>query len=499
MRNFISYLISTFALLTLLSSCEREAKVIYAIGIDEPVVRCTHSNQERTITYKLHPNILSTDVNPNISVDASWVEIVDTSTLGEFTIKVEENPIAERSAIISISAKDCQTAKIELLQYGEPPAMATHTLMYCFMGTSLNKYFQTNIEDAQKAIKTGILGNSNRVIFFRQNSSTKGYIGEIYYDGTEIHHMDIDLSTSLMTPDKLGEIMATMADIAPAERYGIVLAGHGQAWITRDIINNNYQDISALGLMPNPWIQAPGAETTRAFGESNVQFNIEELAEALKLSAVELDYILFDACFMSNIETIYELRNLANYIIASPCEIMGRGFPYERTLPYLFENEGKESNYKDAAESYYKYYRDEVSGSVRCGSITVYDCSKIGALAEATKMAMVGAISREDRECRIDLMQTYEGQTPHHFFDFGQWINHIARDQEALENFNKAFKDCVIATFTLDFFYSAYGKYGTYPINLDVYSGVTTSAPSGAYPNGWRTTNWYKEVIALEN
>jgi hypothetical protein len=134
---------------------------------------------------------------------------------------------------------------------------------------------------------------------------------------------------------------------------------------------------------------------------------------------------------------------------------------------------------------------------MRCGSITVYDCSQIDALAEATKRAMEGAISREDRECRIDLMQTYEGQSPHHFFDFGQWINHIARDEEALENFNKAFKECVIDTFTLDSFYSAYGKYGTYPINLEVYSGVTTSAPSGAYPNGWRTTNWYKEVIAL--
>lgn len=500
MRNFISYLISTFALLTLLSSCEREAKVIYAIGIDEPVVRCTHTEQERTIKYRLHPNITSMDIKPNISADATWVEIIETSTIGEFTIKVEENTAEERSATISISAQGCQTAKITLTQYGTPPEKANHTLMFCFLGTSLDRYFSGNIADAKAAIiNNGILGNSNRVIFFRQNSSTKGYIGEIYYDGTEIHHMDIDLSTSLMTPDELGEIMATMANIAPAERFGIVLAGHGQAWITREILDN-HKDISTFSLGYNPWIQAAGAETTRAYGEKNVQFDIEELAEAIELSKVELDYILFDACFMSNIETIYELRNLANYIIASPCEIMGRGFPYERTLPYLFQNDGKESDYEGAAESYYEYYRDEVnSGSARCGSITVYDCSKIEALAEATKRAMVGAISREDRECRIDLMQTYEGQTPHHFFDFGQWINHIARDQVALENFNKAFKDCVIATFTLDSFFSAYGNYGTYPINLDVYSGVTTSAPSGAYPNGWRTTNWYKEVIALEN
>ena len=75
----------------------------------------------------------------------------------------------------------------------------------------------------------------------------------------------------------------------------------------------------------------------------------------------------------------------------------------------------------------------------------------------------------------------------------------VATDSAALDEFNTQLNECVVATFTLDSFYSAYGSYGTYPINLDVYSGVTTSAPSTAYPNGWRSTSWYKEVIALEN
>jgi hypothetical protein len=92
------------------------------------------------------------------------------------------------------------------------------------------------------------------------------------------------------------------------------------------------------------WQPAIGAEVTRAFGESNVQVNPAELAEGIAKSNVKLDYILFDACFMSNIEAIYDLRNAANYIIASPCEIMGRGFPYHRTLPYLFANKGAQSD-----------------------------------------------------------------------------------------------------------------------------------------------------------
>jgi hypothetical protein len=45
---------------------------------------------------------------------------------------------------------------------------------------------------------------------------------------------------------------------------------------------------------------------------------------------------------------------------------MGRGFPYERTLPHLFTDNGNTTDYVKAAESYYKYYRDEYNNSLRC-------------------------------------------------------------------------------------------------------------------------------------
>jgi hypothetical protein len=287
-----------------------------------------------------------------------------------------------------------------------------------------------------------------------------------------------------------------MAEIAPANRYGIIFAGHGQGWITREILNAN-NDITTLSVGQNPWIPALGAEVTRAFGEGNVQVNIDELAKGIEHSGVALDYILFDACFMSNIESVYDLRNSANYIIASPCEIMGKGFPYHRTLPYLFRDFGLSTDYVGAAKSYYEYYRDEYVGSSRCGSIAVYDCSEIEALADAVRVVMQSAKKRTEYD--NSTLQTYEGQKYHQFYDFGEWVNVVATDSNALNSFSSKLDECIMATYTLETFYSAYGTYGTYPINLDVYSGVTTSAPSDAYTGEWKTTNWYNEVIALEN
>ena len=106
----------------------------------------------------------------------------------------------------------------------------------------------------------------------------------------------------------------------------MVMAGHGQGWITREMLNGA-SGISTLNYTASLFVPAVGAEVTRAFGESNVQVNPGEIAEGINNSIVDIDYILFDACFMSNIETIYELRNSANYIIASPCAHMESPYP----------------------------------------------------------------------------------------------------------------------------------------------------------------------------
>ena len=494
MKHFYLFVVSIIALIGL-SSCEKEGKVLYAISVNDKVM-CTATEQSIYVEYYVHENILNSDTKFSVTSSEEWVTVSDCSTIGDIELHVSKNEGENRSAEITISAPGCVSAKFTLMQYGTPPAEANHTLMFYFFGTSLGRYFNTNIEDAAKAIDTGILGNNNRVIFFRQESKDKAYIGELCYDvnGGEcieqriVDNITID-SNAIITPETIGSHIAQMAELAPAKRYGIVFAGHGQGWITREIINND-KDISALSAGYNPWIPAAGAEVTRAFGESNVQVNIDELAEGIEKSGVELDYILFDACFMANIEAIYDLRNSANYIIASPCEIMGKGFPYHRTLPYLFENEGMTTDYNGAAKSYYTFYKDEYNGSSRCGSISVFNCAEIDALAEATKSVIASAKTEYDAKS----LQTYEGQPTHHFYDFGQWVNTVATDNAALKAFNEQMAKSVVATYSLPTFYSAYGSYGTYNIDLDVYTGVTTSAPSEAYPNGWRMTNWYKAV-----
>ena len=485
---FFTFILS----LLLLSSCGRDERTTPTIKQFNVVssTRCTYHAQSLEIKFSM----TDSDIKVSISDDAEWTTNLKVTSNRSIIVDISENDGVERSTTITLSATGYKSAKIILKQNGIPTSTANHTLMYYFFGTSLNRYFATNIDDTKLAIENGALGDNNRVIYFRQRNMNEAYIAELFYDPDNgkclesIIEDNITIDNAPLTSEYISRTLNRLSAAAPAERYGLILAGHGTAWIPRES-----PSISKSGAWIPLFVPASGAEVTRHFGENNVLVNQSNIAEGINNSEVDIDYILFDACFMSNIETIYELRNSANYIIASPCEIMGRGFPYERTLPHLFRDNGATTDYTAAAESYYLYYRDEYTSSSRCGSVVVYDCSEIEILKDATKEVIKSAKEEYD----INALQTYEGQDPHYFYDFGEWVNTVATDNVALQKFNTQLDKTVIAKYTLDTFYSAYGSYGTFPINTEVYSGVTTSAPSEVLNNLWKDTEWYKSVWEL--
>ncbi len=488
----IKYLLPAIAALLSLSSCDdKPSKGKFSIAIDSHTV-CTFDAQSVDISYTLSSsNDTASAPAITATTDAEWLDISRTSR-GSIVVDVEQNEGELRTATITLSGEGIAPCTVEFSQIAAPAELSNHTLIYYFFGTSLSRYFDYNIEDASTAIGEGILGNNNRVVLFRQTSQSSGYYAELCYD--PIHHnaivrriKDITLPATTTSSD-IATVIDFAANIAPAKRYGMVLAGHGQGWVTCAALNKE-QEVIPFSLDHGIWTPRPGAEVTRAFGERNVQVDIATLAEGITAADATMEYLLFDACFMSNIEALYDLRNAAHYIIASPCEIMGRGFPYHRTLPYLFANDGTSSDLEGAAESYYIYYRDEYTGASRCGSVAVIDCTELEPLADATRTLLTTATSEYD----ASLLQTYEGHSDHIFYDFGELCSVVATDSAALDAFKHQMELTVVAKYTLPTFYSAYG-YDTYPINEEAYSGVTTSEPSIVYTDEWRETSWYSRI-----
>lgn len=108
------------------------------------------------------------------------------------------------------------------------------------------------------------------------------------------------------------------------------------------------------------WLPYPTSASTRWVGQDtgngDHRMNISEFVTVLENAAPHLDFILFDACFMSSMEVAYEIRKHTRYIIACPTQNPGPGAPYELIVPLMTKSDAPASimqtYYNDYAEIY---------------------------------------------------------------------------------------------------------------------------------------------------
>lgn len=224
-----------------------------------------------------------------------------------------------------------------------PATLKRTVLVYISGENNLSSY----ISEQLAAMKAGSynLGNNALVAYIdgtEQNPKIP-YLARIV-DG------QMKDSVSLYKEDPLSsdpEVMKRIIDFAfshyPAEEYGLVLWGHANGWIEGD----------------STYTSSTTKRVNRAFGIDNGQnssstqgrwINTPTLARTLE-SCKHLKFIFADCCQFQCIENAYELRNAADYIIASPAEIPGVGAPYNLVVPCMFDSSA--TFYEKMADAYF--------------------------------------------------------------------------------------------------------------------------------------------------
>lgn len=149
--------------------------------------------------------------------------------------------------------------------------------------------------------------------------------------------------------------------------YGLVLWGHASGWVIEDSVKT-----TASGRR-----NAYGLDNGRDNNGSAAWINMYTLADVLS-QVPHLKYIFADCCHFQSLESLYELRNVADYIIGSPAEIPGPGAPYKTVVPALFE---PDTFYTSIVDRYY----EQVFSSIKRVPLSVVKTSALPALAQATK------------------------------------------------------------------------------------------------------------------
>lgn len=353
----------------------------------------------------------------------------------------------------------------------------TLIMFYPYSGNLLSA-FNDNIADMMTVVQgRGGLGDRRIVIYICQ-SATKAYKIEMVDEGGRVvlDTIATETFTSMPYADAAGmaSLISSLEETAPAESYAMIIGCHGMGWLPAGADVTTTADAKGTATVGD--IDLP----TRYFGHSSSaawQCDISVLADGITATGMPMDYILFDACYMANIETAYELRDATHYLIASPAEIMAAGVPYAVAGSYLLD-----MDYEGFCSAFISYY---TATSSPYATISVTDCSQVEAMAEV--MCTIYAAGNVD--ISTSTLQTFDGISPHIFYDLGDYVEQLCGDDDALyADFETALALLVPYSRHTSSFYSAYNKRAT---DISTYSGLTISEPSvNSAADTWAQTAW---------
>lgn len=350
-------------------------------------------------------------------------------------------------------------------------------LVYLLADNSLGSggFDRRNLADMIQACRDGAFTGNRLIVYHDDNNVENPMLKEVTPLGLKILK-EYSTAPLSVARERMEEVIRDFKQIAPAERYGLILWSHATGWL----INGENA--------------TPSSVTPLWFGEDRQHYmNIPVLADVLEEKG--FDYIYFDCCHMASVEALYELRKVADMFVGSCAELPAEGMPYRATLPFLMR---KEPDLVAAAKATFNKY-DALEGRARTATMSVIDATRLEQLAEATHNFYATGPVLDSGYTGQPFERPKYGGEPCYLFDYQDYIDalyfnnrDIPEVRTAYASILEAMDECVI--------YQASTPYIFNTVSIDAHSGLTTfilRAPEDADIKGYRTLAWYRDVASF--
>lgn len=368
-------------------------------------------------------------------------------------------------------------------------------------GSGLYENLLNNID----SIKAGIIANkglsNSRVCVFLATKPSVGKLFELKYDETQ-QTVNEEVfaeynSNSYATADGITELWNTVKKRASALNYAMIIGSHGLGWIYK----SDWSSYSSRAAIPSQastdnlefyYGPDPDHPLTRFFGSTSLddlEIDIDQLANGIKNSMgdTKLQYMVFDACYMGNVETAYALKDVTNYLIASSSEIMAAGIPYKSLWSSLCS---ATPSYSGIVSGFYNFYKNS---STPYGNLAAIDCRQMEKLASVMKN--INANYKLADAISLDSIQPLCRYSPHIFYDLETYVDSLHLSGYLKDQFSSQLKETIKAaqsTPSVCIGSDLWDRIAT--LQVKHFSGLTISDPSQhrAAIMGKEKTAWWK-------
>lgn len=328
-------------------------------------------------------------------------------------------------------------------------------ILYCCGYINLSSAIKSNIDQLCEGTYVPKKGSTDAILVFEHCSNgntdfktpTDCHLIRIYrnYMGTVVR--DTVRTTSPVTnadPAVLQETLSYIKLNYNADHYSMVMNSHGTGWLEQGTYNDSGSDFNFWSVAPLSFAQE---RTTDSSGKKTDHFiDIPDLAAAIPM---HLDNLIFDACLMGNVETVYELRKVASYIVASPTQVQSRGFCYNTIASRLLEE--PVSNPKGVCEDYRDQFSSESGWFASC-TVSMTNTSQLNSLAAVVKRLQEKYATKVKALSKTSV-QVYDNDGAACFFDLEDIYIKAGATSEEIADLQYAVAACVEFKYISDTFF----------------------------------------------
>lgn len=207
-------------------------------------------------------------------------------------------------------------------------------LIYMAAQNSLHKNAQSDSAEIMNG-RQYIADNDRLLMFIDDKRAPRLYrVTRRCKEPVLLRRWDKDICST--DPEQLREVLSMVRHDYEAQEYGLVMWSHATGWVPSTNSNYNVYNVcsakrpSAFGIDDGPGV----------INDHGAQMDIDDMAQAMRQAGWHSKYILFDACLMQNVEVAYALRQVTDYVVASPMSIPSAGAYYTHQLQNgLFAND----------------------------------------------------------------------------------------------------------------------------------------------------------------
>ena len=345
-----------------------------------------------------------------------------------------------------------------------PKETSRTVLIYMVASNTLNSAAVDDLNSIQEAVDNGALQNG-RLLIYKVGYLSDPVLQEMTKDGLSTLKTYTGVKSSV-TVDAMKQVIADTKRLAPAKDYGAIFWSHSTGWLSP--------------IKVKPTIQ-------RSWGDDKGEkMSIPDMARALE--GAGLSFIYFDCCFMGNIETLYELKNSAPYIVASPVEVPSDGMPYEINLKYFFSDK---PDLVRIARNTYEHY-NALSGSERSCAMSVYSMGAIDDVAAASADILESNhITPEGIKYQQYGFHTSWNNFDGMYYDMGQYFKSLTSDSSLLSAYDDAMESFIVYTAATPMMWGRWELKHTSGVSTFIYSENPSTAQSYAYGD----LAWWRDVV----